>query len=147
MIDISCLGCKRSRVQISAARPKNSKTYRHPTCLKPSFGVQLESKMDAGPRALRKHCSNSWQLSHPRKTCHSRHFRPKRLILLTKPMSGSSKIPDIDPTFPAKNPTFRLPAGRKRHYASHNTQNCPPRPLLTTARSRRTLPPNSSVDD
>jgi hypothetical protein len=45
-------------------------------------------------------------LSTPNKTRHSRHLRANRLILLAKVMSGSSKKPDIDPTFPAKNPTF-----------------------------------------
>jgi hypothetical protein len=56
--------------------------------------------------APEKHCSESWHLSHPRKTCHSRHFCPKRMILLVKLMSGSSKKPDIGPTFRTKNPTF-----------------------------------------
>src|SRR5262249_17783794 len=40
----SCLGCKRSRVQIPAARPNPSKSYRLTTRPKCRFGVQLESK-------------------------------------------------------------------------------------------------------
>lgn len=62
--------------------------------------------MDAGPTASRAHeknCSSSWRLSPARKT---RHFRPKRMILFAKLMSGSSKKPDTDPTFPTQNPTF-----------------------------------------
>ena len=48
MIDISCLGCKRSRVQISAARPNSSKSCRRRFHLDRRFGVQLESKCDTG---------------------------------------------------------------------------------------------------
>ena len=109
MIDISCLGCKRSRVQISAARPNSSKSYRYQPCLDPRSGVQLESKRRRRrllSRAPEEDCSNSWHLSHPRKTCHSRHFQPKLLILFVKLMSGSFEKPDIDPTFRTKKQTF-----------------------------------------
>jgi len=41
------LGCKRSRVQIPAARPNSSKTYSYRTMGNPVSGVQTESKMDA----------------------------------------------------------------------------------------------------
>jgi hypothetical protein len=48
VIDIYWLGCKRSRVQIPAARPNSSsKTYRQNVSRPPRFGVHLESKMDA----------------------------------------------------------------------------------------------------
>ena len=41
-------------------------------------------------------------------------------------MSGSPEKPDIDPTFPAKNPTFGRRQGCETHRASpvhHDTQN------------------------
>ena len=44
MIDICCLGCKRSRVQIPAARPNSSKSYRDRTRINAVFGVQVESR-------------------------------------------------------------------------------------------------------
>ena len=76
--------------------------------------------------AHEKHHSNSWHLSHPRKTCHSRHFPCKLLILFVEPMSGSSEKPDIHPTFPSKNPTFWLPdALNQPSHNPHNTQEPP----------------------
>jgi hypothetical protein len=45
VLDISCLGCKRSRVQISAARPNSSKTYKLLTLRELPFGVQLASNL------------------------------------------------------------------------------------------------------
>ena len=47
----SCLGCKRSRVQIPAARPNSSNTYSQNIPLILPSGVHLESKTDAGPAA------------------------------------------------------------------------------------------------
>ena len=62
------LGCKRSRVQISAARPNSSKTYIRNIHRRSCFGVQLESNLDASQTASRaheRHYSNSWHLSPP----------------------------------------------------------------------------------
>ena len=87
----------------------------------PQWTLGLESNrspnVDAG-RTPSAHTKNtvpiSWHVSHPRKTCHARHFRPKPLILFLKPMSGCFKKPDIHPTFPTKNPTFGRRLGAKR---------------------------------
>jgi hypothetical protein len=46
VIDVSCLGCKRSRVQISPARPNFSKTYRLLIPAKAPLGVHLASKLN-----------------------------------------------------------------------------------------------------
>src|SRR3954447_20779232 len=42
------LGCKRSRVQISAARPNSSNTYGRQSAPMTRSGVQVESKKDVG---------------------------------------------------------------------------------------------------
>src|ERR1022692_3362937 len=58
-------------------------------------------------------------------------------------MSGFSKKPDIDPTFPTKDPTFGHRKRAKRTQASHNphnTQNSPPLPLFDD----RAQPANST---
>ena len=123
--NLSCLECKRSRVQISAARPNSSKTYRHQPSSDLRFGVQLVqtwTPVQALPAPRKNTAPISWHLSHPRKTCHSRHFRFKLLILFVKLMPGSSQRPDIDPTFRPK--TRHLMANRLIwHFASHNTYN------------------------
>src|ERR1017187_7125516 len=112
-IDISCLGCKRSRVQISAARPNSSKSYRHQPSPVLGFGVQLESKRGRRAHAFRaheKHCSYSWYLSHPRKTCHSRHFQPKLLSLFAKLDVGFSRETRHCPDISGQKPDIWPPA-------------------------------------
>jgi len=153
VIDISCLGCKRSRVQISAARPNSSKTYRPWTFPRPPFGVQLESKLDPGcVRDLR----SARGLSFPRRgkyppgghayvlrvkslglsplirTRQTRHFGDKPLIPQGRSMSGSPKNPTWNPTKPSQKPDNQPPAGRRRYMllTIHTLLRITPRPLF-----------------
>jgi hypothetical protein len=110
------------------------------------FGVQN----GRWPPEHAKNTANSGQLSHLRKTCHSRYFPAKRLILLTQLVSVFSKKSDTDTTFPAKNPTFGYRMGVNTTALKQSSQysECPVSPPFDDhAKSVNSAVKNLSVDD
>src|SRR5580704_1935461 len=103
------------------------KDLQAPTLPGPPFwcpiGVQTWTPAAAARITAKKLLKIPSTPSPSQKTRHSRHFRPKQLILFAEPVSDSSRKPDTDPTLSAKNPTPGVRMEPKRHIASHNSHN------------------------
>lgn len=89
-------------------------------------------------------------LSPPIETRQTRHLGVKPLIPQGRSMSGSSKKPAINPTFPAKNPTIdrrlgadAIPFSQSSHYSESPAR--PPlgfeNPQIGTERANCSTPP------
>ena len=138
------MGCKRSRVQIPAARPNVSNTCRFECSLKPATGVQNGRHYRprlASPSAVRASTALILPASlSQQKTRHFRHLESKSLTTIGQSLSGRSNFRTYDPTKWSEEPD----KSRMSRATSQNAHNPQKSLLIHTSRRRSPSRPGAS---